>query len=158
MSACIGEKAAAVVLGFTQVSWDNLSGKEQQPSSSSKSWAALTEAETAAAVLLGYSQTTWENDSGSEPRPASTSKSWSELTTCATGESSYSTSVGRMYWVSLLAVCFRAVTMTKLARHYSTVAVAIPYNVASSSWKLFAFTRSFTYFYALRTHLFARFL
>ena len=37
------------MLGYTQVSWDNLSGQEQQPWSSIKSWASLTDNEKAAA-------------------------------------------------------------------------------------------------------------
>ena len=86
LSECFGEQAAAAALGYTQVSWDNLSGKEQQPFSSIKSWAALVATEKAAAVLLGYNQRTWDNDSGSEPRPASAFKSWSELAACGDGK------------------------------------------------------------------------
>ena len=83
-SACNSEQAAAVVLGFTQVSWDNLSG--QLPTDFFLFWAEMTENQKAAAGLLGYTQTTWDNDSGSEPRPASAFKSWSELTVCNDGE------------------------------------------------------------------------
>ena len=83
---CFGEQAAAAALGYTQVSWDNLSGKEQQPLSSIKSWVALVATEKRAAMLLGYNQRTWDNDSGSEPRPASAFKSWSELAACGDGE------------------------------------------------------------------------
>ena len=78
------------MLGYTQVSWDNLSGEEQQPWSSIKSWASLTANEKAAAAVLGYTATTWDNDSGSEPQPASAFKSWAELTSCFDGENLYS--------------------------------------------------------------------
>ena len=70
------------MLGYTEVSWDNLSGEEVQPWSSLKSWAVLTENEKAAAVLLGYTEKSWDNDSGSEAQPASYNKFWSELTVC----------------------------------------------------------------------------
>ena len=87
LSACFGEQAAAIALGYTQVSWDNLSGKELQPWSSIKSWAALGDTERAGARILGYtSSTTWDNESGLEPRPASAFKSWSELGNCSDGE------------------------------------------------------------------------
>ena len=77
-----------MLLGYTQVSWDNLSGKEQQPWSSIKSWAALKSYEIAAAMLLGYTATTWDNESGSEVQPASADKSWGELTACGDGKDS----------------------------------------------------------------------
>ena len=82
MTGCNSEQAAAGVLGFTQVSWDNLSGQEKQPISSDKDWAALTQHEQAAAIALGYTKTTWDNMSGSETQPTSTGKAWSELTSC----------------------------------------------------------------------------
>ena len=85
-SVCNSEQFALRALGYTQASWDNLSGKEQQPWSTIKFWASLTANEKAAAVLLGYTQTNWDNDSRSEPQPASAAKSWSELTACADGE------------------------------------------------------------------------
>ena len=72
-------------LGFTQASWDNLSGQEKQPSSVEKYWDELTDKEKAAATVLGYTATTWDNESGSEPQPASADKSWNELRSC--GES-----------------------------------------------------------------------
>ena len=82
-SACNSEQAAVVALGFTQVSWDNMSGEEPQPSSwMYKFWDELTDNEKAAVTLLGYSQVSWDNDSGSEPQPASAYKGWSELTSC----------------------------------------------------------------------------
>ena len=74
------------MLGYTQVSWDNLSGKEQQPWSSIKYWASLTDNEKAAAAVLGYTATTWANDSGSEAQPASGDKAWAQLTSCSDGE------------------------------------------------------------------------
>ena len=45
---------AAVLLGYTQVSWDNASGKEAQPASASKKWGDLTAQEKSAATVLGY--------------------------------------------------------------------------------------------------------
>ena len=77
------------MLGFTQVSWDDLSGKEAQPWSMSKFWRELSVNEKSAAGLLGYTQTAWDNDSGSEPQPLSGVKRWAELTTCSDGEKSY---------------------------------------------------------------------
>ena len=74
------------MLGYTQASWDNLSGKEQQPLSSIKFWASLSANEKAAAVMLGYTQVSWDNDSGLEPQPASAVKNWAELTACADGK------------------------------------------------------------------------
>ena len=38
----VNEKAAAVLLGYTQVSWDDDSDSEPQPASDTKRWAALT--------------------------------------------------------------------------------------------------------------------
>ena len=80
------------MLGYDQVSWDNLSGEEQQPWSSIKYWAALTANEKAAGTALGYTATTWDNASGSEPQPASAVKGWAELTACPDGENRYSAS------------------------------------------------------------------
>ena len=71
-----------MVLGYTQVSWDNLSGQERQPWSSNKVWAELTDNEKAAAALLGYLPPTWDNASGNEAQPASANKDWAELTAC----------------------------------------------------------------------------
>ena len=77
------------MLGYTQASWDNLSGKEQQPWSTIKYWASLTSIEKAAAALLGYTETNWDNDSGSEPRPSAAFRSWSELGACNDGENPF---------------------------------------------------------------------
>ena len=84
--ACISEQAAARVLGYTPVSWDDLSGAETQPWSSIKSWAVLTEKERAAAAVLGYTQPMWDNRSRSEGQPFSFYKHWDELTACDDGE------------------------------------------------------------------------
>ena len=46
------------MLGFTQATWDNLSGKEEQPESTDKSWSKLTDTEKAGARLLGYTKKT----------------------------------------------------------------------------------------------------
>ena len=72
-----------MILGYTQVSWDNESGEEQQPPVHFLSWAVLTEEEKAAGTLLGYTATNWGNPSLSPPVVG---KSWSELTSCADGE------------------------------------------------------------------------
>ena len=77
------EQVAAEVLGYTQVSWENLSGNEPQPSSHKKSWSELRHSERVAAVLLGYTGKVWDNESGSEPQPASAKKQWSQLSPCA---------------------------------------------------------------------------
>ena len=74
------------MLGYTQVLWDNASGKERQPASADKYWASLTESEKAAAVLLGYNGTIWDNESGSDPQPVSAIKHWDELTSCGEAE------------------------------------------------------------------------
>ena len=74
------------MLGYTQVSWDNLSGKEQQPLSYLKFWTSLSANEKAAAVMSGYTQVSWDNDSGLEPQPAWDTKRWAELTACADGK------------------------------------------------------------------------
>ena len=86
MPGCQSEQAAARVLGYTPVSWDNLSGGETQPWSTIKSWAALTENEKAAAAVLGYIRPTWDNRLGFQLQPASAGKTWSELSSCADGE------------------------------------------------------------------------
>ena len=86
LTGCNNEQAAAGVLGFNKVSWDNLSGQEKQPISSDKDWMALTQHEHTAAIALGYTKTTWDNMSGSEPQPASAGKAWSELTSCGTSK------------------------------------------------------------------------
>ena len=85
-SACNSEQLAARALGYTQLSWDNLSGKETQPFSSIKYWFSLTENEKAAAAVLGFTQVIWDNASGSVTQPIVFSKSWTELATCADGE------------------------------------------------------------------------
>ena len=69
-------------MGYTQVSWDNLFGKEELPVSSTKGWMLLTDHEKAAARVLGYNEKIWDNWSGSEPQPPSTMKSWGQMTTC----------------------------------------------------------------------------
>ena len=76
---CNSEQAAATILGFTQASWDNESGNEEQPSSADKGWKELTERERAAALVLGYTSDMW--DTGT-PQPASTEKGWAELSSC----------------------------------------------------------------------------
>ena len=82
LSGCDSEQAAAKMLGFTKTSWDDVSGKEKQPSSEDKAWYQLTHSERMAAVRLGYREKSWDNESGKQKKPYSDSKHWSELTTC----------------------------------------------------------------------------
>ena len=83
VSGCASQQKAAEVMGFNQVTWDNLSGNEVQPDSwSNNYWSELKRSERAAAVILGYNQITWDNDSGSEPHAFSNNKHWSQLTSC----------------------------------------------------------------------------
>ena len=77
-----------MAVGYSQVSWDDDSGEEQQPLASFLSWAALTDREKAAGALLGYTATSWDNLSGSESQPAVGDKAWAELTSCPDGEDS----------------------------------------------------------------------
>ena len=81
-SECNSEQAAAKELGFSQLSWDNKSGKEKQPASFDKYFKTLTHKERLAAVVLGYTGTNWDNDSGSELQPISRDMSWSKLEAC----------------------------------------------------------------------------
>ena len=82
LSGCTSEQKAAGVLGYTQVSWDNLYGQELQPSSADKHWANLTTSEKAAANVLGYTEKIWDNKSGKEKQPASIDKYWHWLSAC----------------------------------------------------------------------------
>ena len=77
------------MLGYTEVSWNNFSGKEQLPWSAIKFWSSLTVNEKAAVVVLGYTQASWDNNSGSVPQPASATKTWAMLTACADGPDSF---------------------------------------------------------------------
>ena len=79
---CVNEQVAAGVLGYTEVSWDNFSGKEPQPSSADKYWAQLTDKEKAAARVLGYTGKIWDNESGAETQPTSASNYWADLRVC----------------------------------------------------------------------------
>ena len=83
-SACKSEQAAAQALGYTQVSWDDLSGTEQQPWSTKKPWRLLTANEKQAVRVLGYTQISWDSVSGQQP--ASMYKTWAQLTTCNSSE------------------------------------------------------------------------
>ena len=96
------------MLGYNQVTWDNLSGQEQQPASALKYWASLTENEKAGAALLGYNQTTWDNESGSELQPASEDKFWLELTACEVGKDSSVSRLLAFFIVRRGSVCLLA--------------------------------------------------
>ena len=69
----LSEQQAAVLLGYTQVSWDNASGKEAQPASASKKWTDLTGEEKSAATVSGYTESTWRTVSATKKTP------WSDL-------------------------------------------------------------------------------
>ena len=75
-----------MALGYSDQSWDNMSGNEQQPWASIKYWTQLTISEKAAAKALGYNKANWDNESGTEPQPAAGLKGWAELTSCKGGE------------------------------------------------------------------------
>ena len=81
-SGCDSEQVTAGILGYTQVSWDDVSGKTKQPRVEDKTFAELTHEERVAAVALGYTAKTWDNESGKEKEPASEDKLWAELTAC----------------------------------------------------------------------------
>ena len=89
LSACVSERAAAMALGFTQVSWDNESGEEQQPLTGFLTWAVLTDEEKAAASVLGYTATNWNDLSWSAAQPTAVDKAWAELASCADGEDAF---------------------------------------------------------------------
>ena len=69
---------AAKVLGYTQLSWDNKSGKEKQPATAKKYWDGLTEAQRLAAIALGYNGKIWDKD---KKLPPAMEKHWAKLTT-----------------------------------------------------------------------------
>ena len=83
------------MLGYTQSSWDNTD--EQQPASSEKYWAELSDNERAAAVVLGYNEDSWDNG-GRHDQPDSYYKYWSELTSC--GEDTSITQQGLPFAIS----------------------------------------------------------
>ena len=69
----LNQKQAAILLGYTQVSWDNTSGKEAQPTSASKKWTDLTTVEKSSATALGYKEQAWGTVSVTKKTP------WSAL-------------------------------------------------------------------------------
>lgn len=85
MIECKSEQAAATVLGYGQVSWDNLSGEELQPWQAKMPWVSLNSVEKQAAVILGYTQLTWD-DKETEAQPDSFHKTWFKLTECGKSE------------------------------------------------------------------------
>lgn len=78
MAECDSEQAAAKVLGYDEVSWDNLSGEVRTPLQARLPWAQLIFVQRKAAKLLGYSKGTWSTGTQTE----SSNKQWSELTKC----------------------------------------------------------------------------
>ena len=91
------------MLGFSQRSWDNDSGKEKQPALFDKYWDSLSHKERLAGVLLGYTGTSWDNDSGSELQPTSLDMSWFKLEAC--GEHFFDPQTCRQSLVLLLPPC-----------------------------------------------------
>ena len=75
-SGCQSEQEAAKALGYTQITWDNLSGNENEPSIVDKYWSEMTAQEKAALTVLGFTAKIWDNHSGREELPASWEKSW----------------------------------------------------------------------------------
>ena len=69
------EKAALVVLGYSEHSWDT-----REPFSSYKVWGDLTDKERAAAELLGYKAVRWNDLAGLAKPLAHVDRVWSELT------------------------------------------------------------------------------
>ena len=69
-------------MGYTQVSWDNESENEKQPSVAEKPWSQLTAQEKALLTVLGYTAKAWDNVSGNEEQPAVNSKFWDDLSVC----------------------------------------------------------------------------
>ena len=78
LSDCNSEQDAARVLGHTQTSWDNDSGRERQPASEDKDWSQLTDRERAAALRLGFNRGMWDG-LATGPQPATADMAWSEL-------------------------------------------------------------------------------
>ena len=78
---CDGEKAAAEVLGFNQVTWDDESGTERLPLPARLPWISLTFIEKKAVKLLGFKKNTWDYKSSST-LPAAFYKTWAELDEC----------------------------------------------------------------------------
>ena len=77
---------AAEVLGYTQVTWDDVTGRELQPPSSNTSWYDLTHKERLAAMVFGHTATSWDNEK--EPQPADWDLYWAEMASC--GQYSFS--------------------------------------------------------------------
>lgn len=69
------EHDAVRVLGFTETTWDNLSGKEPQPAAMRQHWADLTDNEQEALKALNFNRIIWDSQ-----RPESAEKQWDELT------------------------------------------------------------------------------
>ena len=103
-SGCESEQEAAKALGYTQVSWDDVSGKEKQPSHTDKSWLQMTAQEKAALTVLGYIAKTWDDVSGKETQPASASKTWDKLSVCGENLFAFSRRTGISVAVALCLV------------------------------------------------------
>ena len=73
----LSQQQAATSLGYTEVSWDNASGKEVQPPLASTKWTGLTIQERLATTVLGYTDQTWNTIS------VTNKTSWSDLTVTA---------------------------------------------------------------------------
>ena len=69
-------------MGYTKVSWDNVSGNENQPSIVELYWRAMTNEQKASLTVLGFTKETWDDVSGEEETPASLDKAWKKLSVC----------------------------------------------------------------------------
>merc|ERR1711937_1014140 len=86
---------AAALLGYTQVSCDNVNGKQNHPKSTSKPWTGLTATQRAAAMVLGYAEQKWSKISHSKAK-------WSSL--ASTTSSSSSTNPGLIAAYVIIAI------------------------------------------------------
>ena len=78
------------VLGYTQASWDDLTGKVTQPFSSIKYWASLTANEKAAAGVMGYNQVNWDNSTHCPKyHTPKFCPRWAQLKSCPDGADSF---------------------------------------------------------------------
>ena len=82
VAECDSEQAAAKVLGYDEVSWDNWSGQERLPVPARLPWGNLIFVQKKAAKMLGYKQATWNMRQSASTQPDSFNKHWSELTAC----------------------------------------------------------------------------
>ena len=68
------ERAAAAVLGYSELTWDKL------PAAMRQRWIELTEHERAAARALGYKAWSWDKYSRQQRKPTLMTRAWIQLT------------------------------------------------------------------------------